>query len=90
MFESEFLLSDFTQATWLDKGGVQLIRIREEDDAFEGGYRIYVPHQTCKNIVYKQQVIQDTMAGVMNEVVESPCNVVLYKQQVMRLSHFME
>ena len=87
---SEFLLSDFTQATWLDKGGVQLNRIKEEDEVFEGGYRIYVSHQTCKNIVYKHQVIQDTMAAIMDGSVESPCNVVLYKQQVMRLSHFME
>ena len=49
MFEGDFLLSDFTQATWLDKGGVQLIRLKEEDETFDGGIGYMYPSRAEGN-----------------------------------------
>lgn len=90
MASSDFLLSSFTQAVWLEKGGVQLTRIKSEEEDFDGGYRIFVPYQTCRAIVCKQKLIIDTMAAIKDGIVESPCNINLYKQQVLRLSEFMD
>jgi len=90
MAESAFLLSDFTQALWLDKGGMQLSKIREQGDNFDRGYRIYLTPQSCRFIATKWELILDTMIGIMDGLIDSPCNIGLYRSQVVRLSHFYD
>jgi hypothetical protein len=88
--ESSFLLSELTEAVWLDKGGIQLRRVKDEDDDFDAGYKIYVPYPALKTIVNKKKIIQDSAQQVSDSEVESPLNITLYKRQVMRLSLFYE
>jgi hypothetical protein len=90
MAGTRFLLSDFTEGVWLAKGGLQLRRIKEEEDDFDSGYKIYVPYQSLRAIVSKRETIKDSANDVAQMLVESPMNIVLYKRQVLRLSLFYE
>ena len=87
---TSFSLSDFTQVTWLDKGGIQLSRIKEDGENFEQGYKIFLPYQSCKALVRKRNDIHKYMDGIVSQLISSPCNIVLHKSQVMRLSEFYE
>ena len=86
---SAFLLSNVTKAVWLERGAIQLTRIKDEDEDFnQDGRSIYLFHQSCWAIVRKYQLIQESMSGVKEGEIESPCNIVLHKQQVIRLSEY--
>ena len=88
---ADFLLSYFTRASWIDKGTIKLTRIKDPSEDFDQhGRSIYLSHQSCWTIARKHQIIQESMEGIMEGVIESPCNVVLYKQQVMRLNQYYD
>lgn len=85
-----FSLSDFTEGVWLDKGGVQLRRIKDIGENFDSGYKVYIPSTSLKAIIDRQDVIQDGVASIIDGTIESPHNIPLHKRQVMRLSYFYE
>ena len=87
---AEFLLSDFTQGRWLDKGGLQLSRIKEEDGDFDRGYKVYLAYHSGKALVKKRENIQKCMEEIKGHLIPTPCNITLHNSQVMRLSEFFE
>jgi hypothetical protein len=88
--ENSFLLSSKTEAVWLSKGGLQLRRVKDEEEDFDAGYKIYVPYPSLKSIISKKEAIQESAQQVSDSEVEGPLNITLHKRQVMRLSLFYE
>lgn len=87
---TSFELSEVTQGVWLDKGEIQLRRIKDIGDDFDAGYKIYISVNSVRVIREKRDEIQETVLSIMKGDIESPYNIHLYKQQVLRLSHFYD